>query len=83
MKSQMEQNGYEWTKGALTQLAMSIGCGCIFVLIFFMCRNTFGLGLDDSDKDGWHRSGLTIYTDYKTGTQYLSDGNGGLIQRAK
>lgn len=31
--------------------------------------------IDDSDKSRFDRSGLTIFTDYKTGLQYLSSGD--------
>jgi hypothetical protein len=44
-------------------------------------RNSFGIGLDDTDKDGWNRSNLRIYTDHKTGLQYLGTSGGGLTPR--
>ncbi len=36
--------------------------------------NLAGIGVDDSDLNGLHRSGLQLHTDYKTGVQYLSNG---------
>lgn len=48
-----------------------------------LAANTFNLRTDDSDLDGWHRSGFTILTDHKTGLQYLSDGHGGLVLRGR
>lgn len=73
--------GYDFMEGALRCLSK-------YVLIFFMVaialnmvRNWLAWDTDDSDKDGWHRSGLQIHTDAKTGIQYLSDGHGGLVRR--
>lgn len=37
--------------------------------------------IDDSDLDADHRSGLRVYTDYKTGIQYLGQRSGGLVPR--
>lgn len=51
-------------------------------MAFIFVYNYFGIGTDDTDLNGWNRSGLTVHTDYKTGIQYLSDGRGGLIRRA-
>lgn len=50
-------------------------------MILGLCYNLLGVGTDDTDKDGWHRSGFHLLIDYKTGKQYLSDGHGGLIER--
>jgi hypothetical protein len=58
---------------ALILLAVSLG--------FRFASACFGWGTDDSDKNGFYRSGLTIKTDYRTGVQYLSDGKGGLTVR--
>lgn len=44
-------------------------------------RNGFNIGLDDSDLDSRHRSGLAISTDYKTGLQYLRTPGGGITPR--
>lgn len=55
----------------------------ILAAVFFVVMGISflaGLITDDSDKDFWHRSGLQINTDYKTGYQYLSK-FGGLTPR--
>jgi hypothetical protein len=51
------------------------------LVAFLVMRTLFGWGLDDTDLDKWHRSGMTVYTDYKTGVQYLSNGFGTLTPR--
>ena len=43
--------------------------------------NVLGIGLDDSDRDAWHRSGLTVHTDHATGLQYLSAPRCGMVPR--
>jgi hypothetical protein len=43
--------------------------------------NYTGYGVDDSDRDGWHRSGVSVITDHKTGLQYLSTWTGGITPR--
>ena len=42
-----------------------------FILIIVLVKNQFNLGLDDSDLDGWNRSGFETLKDYKTGKEYL------------
>jgi len=37
--------------------------------------------MDDSDTSFFNRSDLKVHVDAKTGIEYLSDGNGGLIRR--
>jgi len=53
-----------------------------YFIIFYTIINTFNIGIDDTDKDGWNRSGVRLITDYGTGTQYLYR-NGALIKREK
>ena len=43
----------------------------LIILIIMLVRNQFDFGLDDSDLDGWDRSGFEILKDYKTGKEYL------------
>lgn len=43
----------------------------VIILIIMLVRNQFDFGLDDSDLDGWNRSGFEILKDYKTGKEYL------------
>jgi hypothetical protein len=76
-----ERKGYEIAKGVTSYFAWPL-CGLVVIMIIFnLLRAALGWGLDDSDKDGWNRSGLIIHTDAKTGIEYLSDGKGGLVRR--
>ena len=74
------RQGYQIVNGALWAAID------FFFLIFaiggiaLIIANTFNLGTDDSDKNGWNRSGFTIMTDHKTGIQYLYR-NGVIIKR--
>ena len=43
----------------------------LIILIVMLVKNQFNFGLDDSDLDGWNRSGFEILKDYKTGKEYL------------
>jgi len=52
----------------------------IFVGVWILV-NTLDGCTDDSDKSGWDRSGLRIYTDHKTGVQYVGNTFGGLHPR--
>lgn len=52
----------------------------IYFIIIGIGINTFNIGTDDTDKDGWNRSGFKLLTDHGTGKQYLYRG-GALIER--
>jgi hypothetical protein len=72
---------YYFCKGVVKAIAEIF---IIYLILFCAVRiidNCSGWNTDDSDKNGWNRSGLKVHTDYKTGIQYLSDGSGGLIER--
>ena len=43
----------------------------LIILIVMLVRNQFDFGLDDSDLDGWNRSGFEVLKDHKTGKEYL------------
>ena len=46
---------------------------CIILITYLL--NHFNVGFDDTDNHDTHiRSGLVIYTDYRTGCQYLQGG---------
>lgn len=49
--------------------------GILLSLVVYF-SNSKNKGLDDSDQDGWHRSGLIVYTDHLTGVQYIGNGEG-------
>jgi len=47
----------------------------IIIVMINVILNRFHIGFDDSDDwDNHKRSGLIIYTDYKSGCQYLQGG---------
>ena len=56
-----------------------------FILLYvvtMIAMNELGIGFDDSDDyKNRKRSGLKVYTDYKTGIQYLGTSDGGLVRR--
>lgn len=52
----------------------------IFTVLFFSLVISAILK-DDSDKNFFTRSGMSVYTDYKTGLQYLGGSKGGIIPR--
>ena len=58
-------------------MAKTIGIiiGAALVIYFIALRP-----YDDTDPPG-ERSGLAVYTDHRTGVQYLSTGRGGLTPR--
>lgn len=77
----LEDIGQGIAAGAFSELGKWVGIAAILILLFAIFRNSFDLGVDSTDLNGWNRSGLTLHTDYGTGVQYLSDGKGGLIRR--
>ena len=52
----------------------------LIILIVVLVKNQFDFGLDDSDLDGWNRSGFEVLKDHKTGKEYLYR-NGIIINR--
>ena len=52
----------------------------LIILIVMLVRNQFDFGLDDSDLNGWNRSGFEVLKDHKTGKEYLYR-NGIIINR--
>lgn len=54
----------------------------IFVLVFIFVFGSFLIPPDDTDKGWFNRSGLSLYTDNKTGIQYIKGGTfGDMIPR--
>lgn len=68
-------------KGAIYSINDYVLFFIVSILLFKLVLGYFDIGLDSTDKDGFNRSGLHLYTDYKTGIEYLGDGNGALIER--
>lgn len=76
-----QQEGYDFAKGVLICIGKFAAVGWLIIFAITLVANWLAIGVDDSDRDGWNRSGLKIHTDAKTGIQYLSDGKGGLTRR--
>lgn len=67
--------GYYTAKGVhgyLNHLGVAI---LVLFVIFHVVYNVFPILMDDSDLSPSVRSGLTVYTDYKYGTQYVRAGH--------
>ncbi len=62
------------------KIKSDIGFLIIFMFIIAGVTMVFDIGVDDTDKSGSNRSGMSLHTDYKTGLQYLSK-SGALIPR--
>ena len=65
---------WEWAKVAIV-VWLVVGIGVPII------KNIFSVGVDDTDADAWNRSGMRVYTDAKTGVQYLGTARGGLTVR--
>lgn len=76
-----EDDGYYWMRGVLKAATGYVLQFCAGLLVLFLLRLALGIGVDSTDRDRWHRSGLKILVDAKTGVEYLSDGDGGLTPR--
>ena len=81
MPSEDYYRGKEWMKGAITAILNRLVLYFIIVGVLALFYCAFGIGMDDSDLNGWKRSGMRIYTDYKSGIEYLATSQGGLIKR--
>ena len=45
------------------------------LLVVYLLISVFDVGVDNTDEDGFNRSGMILHTDYGTGLQYLSRGD--------
>jgi len=86
----IKQKGYDLAQGMIAAFYTEILDLLKFALkwiaitmVIILLMNAFDIGTDDSDDGGWNRSGMSIHTDHKTGIQYLSTKNGGMIRRAE
>jgi len=52
-----------------------------FVCLVFYFLLSFFFATDDTDRGKWTRSGMSLYTDYGTGCQYLGKIFGGITPR--
>ena len=73
MKKGKKMNLYKEIKNDISVIIL-------IILIIMLVRNQFDFGLDDSDLDGWNRSGFEVLKDHKTGKEYLYR-NGIIINR--
>mgnify|MGYP003657251889 CR=1 FL=1 len=69
--------GFQVTLG----IFRAIGYICLLILLTNCALNYFNIGTDDSDTDGFNRSGLRIHKDAKTGKEYISTPSGALLPR--
>lgn len=76
-----QQNGYDFARGVVRYLGRCFLLGLVIVGAFALLRNSLGWGVDDTDRDGWNRSGLRLHTDYRTGVQYVATPDGALTPR--
>lgn len=79
--NQFREQGKQFTKGAIDAIISFLCWWLIGILLITIIAAWLGWQVDDSDKDGFNRSGLKVHVDHKTGIEYLSDGRGGLIRR--
>lgn len=75
------QAGHDFAKGAFLYVAKLLLFWLALTLAGTFLAAVFDWGVDDTDRDGFNRSGLRILRDHGTGLEYLSDGRGGLIRR--
>ena len=62
------------------EIRKDIGRIIVLVVLSSFVYNLFDIAIDDTDKDGFNRSGVHLITDYGTGMQYLYRG-GALVER--
>jgi hypothetical protein len=65
--------GFHFTWGAIACVGVLMVLGLVFGRMI--------QPVDDCDKNWWHRCGLEVVTDHKTGKQYLLSPHGGIIER--
>jgi len=77
-KKDWRERGYQFTWGAFT----AAGGIVAFALVIQAIINLTGIWTDDCDRSAWHRCGMSVLTDAKTGRQYLTTTGGGIVARA-
>lgn len=78
---QISEIGYCIAKGFTKHIGMILLTGLVILIIWNISRYAFKLGMDDSGFSNTKRSDMKVYTDYKTGVQYVGTQNGGLSVR--
>ena len=76
-KKSWRDAGYHFTWGVLG----AIGTILLIVMAVQFAYNAFNIGTDDCDRSAWHRCGMRVLTDAKTGQQYLVTSGGGITPR--
>jgi hypothetical protein len=66
--------GRELARGIFSYALAMVIVYLIAMGMWWIVSTFFGIGMDDSDLNSRHRSGMEVYTDYKTGVQYLGTG---------
>lgn len=72
--------GYWMAMGVMYAVQKMLAHLIVAVCLIVIVLNTLDVGTDDTDNGGWHRSGVQLITDHKTGVQYLYRG-GALVRR--
>lgn len=75
-KEIVRSTGYAFAQGFMAWIGTLFIIGLLLVFGYKLARNFLEAGMDDSDKSSWERSNLRIYTDYRTGVQYVESPNG-------
>ena len=82
IKERKQLEGEHLARGFCAGVVNYLGPIILILMIVIFIFNSFGLiPTDDSDLNNKERSGMRLRTDYKTGVQYFSDLNGGLVVR--
>lgn len=80
-KEVYREKGKQITIGVLDHIFILLLKTLITIVILVALFNWFGwIPVDNTDKDKWNRSEITLITDYGTGVQYLYK-DGALIPR--
>ena len=82
-KKQLRAQGYFFAYGVIELLAVAMCFVLVVQGVINFTWNILDLGTDNSDKNGIHRSGFTVLTDYGTRVQYLMTPTGHVVPRLK
>lgn len=74
------KRGRAFARGVIEEAGRLALFGFLGFMLYFLADSTFGWRLDDTDKDGWNRSGVKLIKDHGTGQEYLYR-DGALIKR--
>lgn len=76
-----EQLGYDFANGVIRCCLKWFSLGFIISMVILVLANSLNLLTDETDLDGWNRSGLRLHMDHGTGVQYISTKDGHLTVR--